>query len=472
MNHQSLPIPVKSGLCPLELVFLPNNRHRVAFTLEMLAPFFRCRLSRADEAPNVDDECGPAAVVMVVDQTGLDACCKIVISLSRSWPQIPLMVLTDEVETVGVARLLGCGAFDFAELRGSAAEALLRIRRVAGMLPSQPVKLDSREESPHLDPALRSRLIGNAPEFLKLLRRVTAIASSNASVMLLGETGTGKEVCAQAIHYCSPRSQGPWVAINCAAIPSELVEDELYGHVRGAYTHAHATREGVVREAEGGTLFLDEVDSLPLAAQAKLLRFLEDGEYRVIGSGRARHADVRIIAASGPDLKLAVSSGRFRQDLFFRLNVLTLTMPPLRERREDIPALAWHFFNLANIEAGRHLLGISPEALRRLLSYRWPGNIRELKHVLQRAVVLTDSSTLRATDIELDDQPAPEQAVMSFREAKAHVVETFEQHYLEELLAQSHGNISRAARAAQKNRRAFFELLRRHAIDASRFRLG
>ncbi|MGH8479585.1 MAG: sigma-54 interaction domain-containing protein [Gammaproteobacteria bacterium] len=314
-------------------------------------------------------------------------------------------------------------------------------------------------------------MIGNAPEFLKLLKRIPAIARSNASVMLLGETGTGKEICAQAIHYCSPRSQGPWVAINCAAIPPELMEDELYGHVRGAYTHAHATRYGLVCEAEGGTLFLDEVDSLPLAAQGKLLRFLQDREYRAVGSSSVRHADVRVIAASNCDLKLAMLSGRFRKDLFFRLNVLTLTMPPLRGRREDIAALASHFFDQANREVGRQLLGISPTALRRLFSHTWPGNIRELKHVIERAVVLAEGSILEATDIELDGEAATEQALMSFREAKAQAVEAFERCYLEQLLAQSQGNISRAARAAQKNRRAFFELLRRHAIDASRFRL-
>ncbi len=466
---------VKIDKYPLDVVFFLDSPQSIAFTLDMLTPYFQCTVSHACEAAKGDGtgrELGSAAVLLVVNRAGLSACCRMTNRLSHAWPKRPLMVLTDQVETAGIVRLLGCGAVDFAELRGSPAETLLRVRRAVGTLPSQAEALDIEDEPTPVDAALRSRLIGNAPEFLKLLKRLPAMARSTASVMLLGETGTGKEVCARAIHYCSPRSQGPWVAINCAAIPPELVEDEFYGHVRGAYTHAHATRDGLVHEAEGGTLLLDEVDSLSLAAQAKLLRFLQDGEYRPVGSSSVLHADVRVIAASNCDLRLAVLRGHFRQDLFFRLNVLSLTMPPLRERREDIAALAAHFVDQANREADRHVRGISPDALRRLLSYTWPGNIRELKHVVQRAIVLTENSTLEAADIELDDGATAEHAVMSFREAKARAVENFERCYLEQLLAQSDGNISHAARAAQKDRRAFFELLRRHAIDASRFRLN
>lgn len=383
------------------------------------------------------------------------------------------MVLTDTVEPLGIARLLGCGAFDFADLQGSPSDILLRMHRVVGSLPPQSTKLNPQEDALKIDPELRGRLIGNAPKFLELLKRLCAMARSHASVMLLGETGTGKEVCAQAIHYCSPRASGPWVAVNCAAIPTELMEDELYGHVRGAYTHAHATRSGLVCEAGGGTLFLDEIDSLPLAAQAKLLRFLQDGEYRAVGSNSVHRADVRVLAASNTDLRMAVASGRFREDLFFRLHMLSLIMPPLRERREDIAALASHFLDQANREAGKRLLGISPAALHRLVHYTWPGNIRELKHVMQRAVVLSESSILQVTDIELDGEPTAEPPVMlSFREAKARAVEGFERCYLEQLLAQNRGNITHAARAARKNRRALFELLRRHSIDASRFRMS
>jgi len=455
----------------LDLFFYPEVPERIAFTVDLLSPFFHCIVKPENEAHQTADYqrvTRLSTIVMVVNVVGLDDCCDALRKLAAVCPKVPILVLTDGVETTGIELLLSCGATDFAELHNKPADILLRIRRIAGILSAYPP--DPSEVSQQMDPAMRHRLIGNAPEFLKLLKRMSTMARSNASVILLGETGTGKEVCAQAIHYCSPRSQGPWVAINCAAIPNDLIEDELYGHVRGAYTHAHISRGGMVREAEGGTLFLDEVDSLSLAAQAKLLRFLQDGEYRAIGSCHVHHADVRILAASNSDLRLAVLKGRFREDLFFRLNTLTLTIPPLRERRQDIAPLAASFFDEANVEAGKRLSGFSPGALQRLIRYDWPGNVRELKHVVQRAVVLAEHSIVQATDIELEGQHTDEPAVLSFREAKARAVESFERCYLEQLLAQNQGNISRAARTAQKNRRAFFELLRRHAIDASRFR--
>jgi DNA-binding NtrC family response regulator len=419
-----------------------------------------------------DSEGGPPplGVVMVTDAAHVLACCASLCSLRAAWPGVPTVVLTQDLPEELLARLLACGPLDFCLLAGSDAEIRLRLRRAFGQLPCSEPAIE-----PALPADLSSRLVGSAPAFLRMVRRVPVIAGSMASVLLLGETGTGKEVFAQAIHYTSPRARGPWVAINCAAIPSELVESELFGHTRGAYTHAVAAREGLGQEAECGTLFLDEIDSMPLMAQAKLLRFLQDKEYRMVGSNQRRTADVRVIAASNHDVRRAVAAGTFRQDLFFRLNVLNLTLPPLRERREDIVTLARHFLAQANRECGRQVSGLTVDALRCLFAYDWPGNLRELKHVLQRAVLLAQGSTLQAADIELDGRvssAASEEgdAAISFREAKARAVEAFERHYLEQLLLQSHGNITEAARAARKNRRAFFELLRRHAIDAGHFR--
>lgn len=412
----------------------------------------------------------PAAVLLLVDADGLGTCCAAMCELHSRWPGVPLLALADCVDVDGLARLMACGIFDFGVLPSTEAEILMRVGRALGTiaLPSdaEPAGLFA----PPIAQSLSTRLIGRHPEFLRLLRRVPAMARSNACVLLLGETGTGKEVFAQAIHYESQRAQGPWVAVNCAAIPSELIEDELFGHARGAYTHAHLAREGLVREAEGGTLFLDEIDALSLAAQAKLLRFLEDKQYRVVGSSSLRSADVRILAASNHDLRLAAAKGSFRPDLFFRLNVLSLTLPPLRERQEDIPALALHFFNQAKSEAGRQLVGITPAALRRLLSHPWPGNVRELKHVMLRAVLMAEGQALQPDDIEIDGAKPVDESPLSFRDAKARAVESFERCYLEQLMLQNQGNISRAARVAQKNRRALFELLRRHEIDTARYR--
>lgn len=422
----------------------------------------------AGTKPQGDD--APAAVLLLVDGDGLDNCCTEIAQLHVELPGVPLLVLADGISATCLSRLMSFGVYDFGMLPSSDAEILMRIGRAIGTV-SLPSESAPGGTSPSaIAQTLSAKLIGKNAEFLRILRRLPVMAASNASVLLLGETGTGKEVVAQAIHYASHRASGPWVAINCAAIPADLMEAELFGHARGAYTNAHAAREGLVREAEGGTLFLDEIDALSLAAQAKLLRFLEDKQYRQVGSNCLRHADVRIIAASNRDLRHAAAAGSFRSDLLFRLNVLTLCLPSLRERRDDIPALAQHFFKQANFELDRHLVGITPAAMQRLLVHDWPGNVRELKHVIERAVLLAEGQSLQPGDIEIDGTDPVEDTPLSFRDAKALAIKSFERSYLEQLMLENQGNISRAARAAQKNRRALFELLRRHDIDTARFR--
>jgi two-component system response regulator GlrR len=441
---------------------------RLLELLTALQPSAVLRLSgRAAHEP-ASPEVPSAVTTLLVAPPHLDGACALVQRLRHDRPAALLVVCTQGVDPPGVAQLLAAGATDFAPLEAADAEIVLRLRHAFGLLP----RLCVAQAHEPLPASLCTQLIGRAPEFVRVVRRVPAMAASGANVLLLGETGTGKEVFAQAIHYHSPRAAGPWVAANCAAVPAELLEDELFGHVRGAYTHAMGAREGLAQEADGGTLFLDEIDSLPLPAQAKLLRFLQDKQYRRIGSNQLIRADVRVVAASNRDLCQAAAAGRFREDLFFRLNVLKLTLPPLRERPDDIALLAAHFLEQTNREAGRCLSGLSPAALHRLQAHAWPGNVRELKHVIQRAVVLAQGPALRAADIELDGQPdaADDAGAASFREAKARAVEAFERQYLQQLLAQSDGNISRAARAARKNRRALFELLRRHGIDAARYR--
>jgi len=414
--------------------------------------------------------CTPAAVLLLVDADGLEDCCTDIAQLHVDLPGVPLLVLTNASSAACLSRLMSCGIYDFGMLPSSDAEIMMRISRALGTVSLPDETPCGPRSAASIAQSLSAKLVGRSAEFLKVLRRLPVMAVSNASVLLLGETGTGKEVVAQAIHYASPRAGGPWVAINCAAIPADLMEAELFGHARGAYTNAHAAREGLVREAEGGTLFLDEIDALSLAAQAKLLRFLEDKQYRLVGSNNLRCADVRIIAASNRDLRQAVAKGGFRSDLLFRLNVLTICLPSLRERRDDIPALAQHFFKQANFELDRHLVGITPAAMHRLLVHDWPGNVRELKHVIERAVLLAEGQSLQPGDIEIDGSDPVEEMPLSFRDAKALAIRSFERSYLEQLMLENQGNISRAARAAQKNRRALFELLRRHDIDTQRFR--
>ena len=419
------------------------------------------RVQRVDEPAG--DRC--LATVLVCQRPDVPGACEALRTLLERAPCVPVLAVTGEVGADGLDELVASGASDFCALSCSDDELLVRLRRLLNALPlrSTPARA--------LPPGLGQRLVGRSPPFLRVVQRVAVLAQNEAGILLLGETGTGKEVLAQAIHYSSRRADGPWVAVNCAAIPADLVENEFFGHVRGAYTHAVESRRGLVQEAEGGTLFLDEVDALPLASQAKLLRFLQERQYRSVGASQTRAADVRVIAASNRDMRIEAETGRFRQDLYFRLAVLSLTLPPLRERREDIAALAMHFLAQVNGETGRRIGPPTPEALGRLWAHHWPGNVRELRHVILRAVLLTPHTRLQAEDIDFDDgRCADIAAPMGFREAKAQAVESFERHYLEALLARSGGNISRAAREAHKNRRAFFELLRRRDIDPARYR--
>jgi DNA-binding NtrC family response regulator len=314
-------------------------------------------------------------------------------------------------------------------------------------------------------------LVGQSPAFTAATALIPAVAGCDASVLLLGETGTGKEVFARAVHYLSRRRGKPFVPVNCAALPVELVENELFGHERAAFTGAHTSEPGLIAESEAGTLFLDEVDSLPLAAQAKLLRFLETREYRRLGSPHLRRGDVRVVAATNCVLEQAMASGRFRRDLYYRLNVVQLLLPPLRERREDVPLLARHFLERYAREFDRPLRGFAPDAMHRLVSRPWPGNVRELQNTVQRAAILGEGrdGLIAADDLEPPDE-AERAELESFKTAKRRAVADFERRYLEAMLALCLGNVSRAARAARKDRRSFWALVKKHGIDVRRYR--
>lgn len=373
----------------------------------------------------------------------------------------PVLVASDSCDEHALAWLLAAGAADGIALSAPETEWHARLGLLAP--PAEPV--DAM-------PRVRGFLHASAAS-AAIAARLPTLAACGANVLIVGETGTGKEVCAQAVHYLSARAARPMVAVNCGAIPAELVEAELFGHVRGAYTTAHASRSGLVQEAEGGTLFLDDVDCLPLQAQAKLLRFLQEHEYRPLGSNAVRHADVRVVAASNCDLYALARQDRFRQDLYFRLNVLNIALPPLRDRREDLPVLALHFARMFAREFERPARTLGSAALAKLARHDWPGNVRELQHVIERAVVLASGPVLRADDIDIDlatpvDCDAPQ---ASFRDAKKRVVDAFERDYIERLLEAHAGNITNAARVAKKDRRALFELIRKHRIEPKRYRV-
>ena len=431
---------------------------------------------RAAEVDEIDLCCGsleplsrgPDLLIQVVASEDVPAALHQLAALRLSFPGSATLVAAVDLNGAQLDALLRAGAGDFLRMPVEPVELRARVQRVLGIAASESQPTVPRPAHP----ALRD-LIGDSPAFARQVARVPVIAQYDASVLILGETGTGKEVCAQAIHYLSSRAGRPWVAVNCGAIPTELVEAELFGHVKGAYTHAHSSRAGLVSEAEGGTLFLDEIDALPYGAQAKLLRFLQDKEYRAVGSNQVVHADVRVIAATNRNPAQLAARGAFRQDLLFRLNVLTLHLPLLRDRAPDIPTLALYFMRGAARQWQKPLPSLSPAALKKLLAHDWPGNVRELKNVMERAVLMSTSGPLTAADVDLDgmsDVPDPPAGDESFRVAKSRVVQTFERAYIEHLLALNAGNVTHAARAAKKNRRAFFELMRKYKIDSDAYR--
>jgi two-component system response regulator GlrR len=376
---------------------------------------------------------------------------------------VPLVVVVDECELEEM----------FAWVRQVAADFLTKPLKEIDVLPRVWRLIGQSSESDAMVMRLKKQLglrqlVGESELFLAEIEKIPLVAKYDASILITGETGTGKELCARAIHYLSPRSGRSFLPVNCGAIPGELVENELFGHASGAYTGAKTAQPGLIQEANGGTLFLDEVDCLPLMAQVKLLRFLQEKEYRPLGSTKTSKADLRVIAATNIDCEAAVREGKLRQDLYYRLNVIPLSLPALRQRREDIPLLANHFLIKYAKEFDKQVTGFSPDAIRKLIFYDWPGNVRELEHVIMGAVVLSAQPTICAANIAISGEASP--VLESFQQAKNRMVEEFEKTYIKGLLLSHHGNISGAAKAAQKNRRAFWELIRKHHISVQRLK--
>ncbi|QRR78724.1 two-component system response regulator GlrR [Klebsiella pneumoniae] len=321
------------------------------------------------------------------------------------------------------------------------------------------------QRSPATDEAWRQAIVTRSPLMLRLLEQAGMVAQSDVSVLINGQSGTGKEIVAQAIHNASPRHDKLFVAINCGALPEQLLESELFGHARGAFTGAVSNREGLFQAAEGGTLFLDEIGDMPVALQVKLLRVLQERKVRPLGSNRDIEINVRIISATHRDLPKAMARGEFREDLFYRLNVVNLKIPPLSERTEDIPLLANH---LLRQSADRHkpfVRAFSSDAMKRLMAAKWPGNVRQLVNVIEQCVALTSSPVIGDALVE-QALEGENTALPTFVEAR----NQFELNYLRKLLQITKGNVTHAARMAGRNRTEFYKLLSRHELDANDFK--
>jgi two-component system response regulator GlrR len=444
-----------------------NDLHQARSLIEYLAPVSGFDVEpRVREPACASDGLEADVAIWVLGARGALDLEQWTVREDRGAPRCAVLAACPSDQLLPLVPLLGLGVIDFIVLPATANEIVLRLRRVLGQAAAEP-SIHERT----LDPRLRG-FVGSSPAFVAQLAQLPQLAACDAGVLILGETGTGKELCAQALHYLSPRAAHPCVAVNCGGIPLELVESELFGHLKGAFTNAHNARDGLVAEAEGGTLFLDDIDCLPLAAQAKLLRFLQEHEYRPLGSTRMRRANVRVIAASNHHLPAMAARGEFRQDLYYRLNVLNLELPPLRNRREDIAPLALHFISRFARQFERAVTGLTPAALRRLMRHDWPGNVRELEHVIERAVLLAPGAVLAETDISVGDAAEPSLDAESFRAAKARVVQDFERSRIEQLLTAHAGNVTHAAAAARKNRRAFIALMQKYRIEPERFRVS
>jgi transcriptional regulator with GAF, ATPase, and Fis domain len=302
------------------------------------------------------------------------------------------------------------------------------------------------------------------------------VAPTDVTVAIYGESGTGKELVARTIHNLSTRYERPCVVVNCGAIPESLLEDELFGHVKGAFTDASKDREGLFSAADGGTLFLDEIGEMPPLLQVKLLRVLQSQEFRRIGDDRDLRVDVRVITATNRDLEKAVASGAFRQDLYYRINVFPITIPPLRERREDIALLAHHFLIKHRDKVGKRVEGFSPAAMDRLQSYSWPGNVRELENKVHHALVLAQGDVIQPEEVQLETSMGGRarelDVTRAFRDLKREVIEGFEKEYTRELLRKHGGNLAAAARQARIDRKNLWALVKKYRIDLDQFRRG
>ncbi len=378
----------------------------------------------------------------------------------RRHPTMPIIILTAHGTIPEAVTAIKEGVFSFLSKPFDTKVLLEHIEKALQLSGYTPEKIVKDEST-----AWRKKIISKSVMMDELLTQVQLIAAGDASVFIHGETGTGKEVLARAIHNASSRRNKPFVEVNCSAIPEALLESELFGYRKGAFTGATQNREGLFQAANGGTLLLDEIGDMPVAIQPKLLRALQEKEIRPLGSTRPIPIDVRIISASHRNLEEEIAAERFREDLYYRLIVLTLEVPPLSKRREDIPLLTRHFLSKLLEKTGRAVTGFSPEAMEVLLRAPWPGNVRQLLNVVEQAVTLSTTPIIPAMLVSKAIRNEPEE-ILSFTGAR----ERFERDYLIELLQMTLGNVSRAADLAKRNRTDFYKLLNRHKLDPSLFR--
>ncbi|GAB4554514.1 MAG: sigma 54-interacting transcriptional regulator [Rhizobacter sp.] len=378
--------------------------------------------------------------------------------IRKRHPALPVILLTAHGTIPDAVEATARGVFSYLTKPFDGKALLDKVNEALALAPPAEPERDG-------DDAWRAAIVSRSNCMAELLTEAKMVAASDASVLIRGESGSGKELLAQAIHRASPRAAKPFVAVNCSAIPEALLESELFGHVKGSFTGAVANHRGLFVTADGGTLFLDEIGDMPPALQVKLLRVLQERSVRPVGASQSVPVDVRILSATHRDLDAAMAEGQFREDLYYRLNVVSLHLPTLGERREDIPLLANHFLARLSEKYGKRFSGFAPDAMKALTTTSWPGNVRQLHNVVEQVCALTTTPLIPLTLVQRALR-VPSVEVLTYAQAR----ERFERDYLVGLLKLTDGNAADAARLADRNRTEFYRLLQRHGLTPGQFR--
>lgn len=411
----------------------------------------------AESALNYLDVSRPQLVISDMQMSGIDGMA-LFEQIHTNIPTLPVIILTAYGTIPDAVAAVQRGVFGYLTKPFDSTNLLAQIKQALLHVPST-IKLEKSHTS------WRKEIITQSAVMEDVLGKAELVARGDASVLLYGESGVGKELFARAIHSASSRCDKPIVAVNCAAISEQLLESELFGHVKGAFTGAIRNHQGLFQLAEGGTLFLDEIGDMPLLLQVKLLRALQEKQIRPVGSAKTISVDVRIISATHRNLKTEIAEGNFREDLYYRLDVVALNIPALSQRREDIPLLGNYFLELFTKRYERNINGFSPDAMQMLISASWPGNVRQLMNIVEQCVVLSTASLISPAQV-YDAMHMKTTQLSSFEEAK----KQFERDYLIRVLKITSGNVTQAARIAKRNRTEFYKLLQRNQLDFSIFK--
>lgn len=412
----------------------------------------------AEAALNYLDVARPQLVISDMQMSGMDGM-QLFDHIHRTLPTLPVIILTAHGTIPDAVAAVQRGVFGYLAKPFDSKTLLANISQALRLVPGGGQQKEASQAS------WRKSIITQSAVMEDLLTKAGLVAEGDASVLIYGESGVGKELFAHAIHDASKRCNQPFVAINCAAIPEQLLESELFGHVKGAFTGAVRDHKGLFQLAEGGTVFLDEIGDMPLLLQVKLLRVLQERQVRPVGSTQAMTVDVRIISATHRDLKAEIAATTFREDLYYRLDVVALTIPALSQRREDIPLLTNYFLSMFSEKYNKNINGFAPEAMEMLVSASWPGNVRQLMNVVERCVALSTAPLISPVSV-YDAMHHEEEQLVSFEDAR----KSFERDYLVRVLKITGGNVTQAARLAKRNRTEFYKLLQRYQLDPSVFK--